>query len=96
LVRDTAQDLKHLDSSDNKKRLLQQKLTKEFQSWLQKFQEINKITVEKERSNPLPTAKPSHRNDQGYQSNRSSTQSLEMDLEKQNLVDSASRKYLDD
>jgi t-SNARE complex subunit (syntaxin) len=61
LSKDTAQDFKLLDyekaptqEERNKKKLLQQKLMKDFQTWLQKYQEISKMAAEKERSSPLP------------------------------------------
>jgi len=62
LIKETAQSLKHVDygssaSYDNKKRLVHQKLAKDFQSWGQVFQEICKISAEKERANPVTLLK---------------------------------------
>jgi len=62
LIKETAQNLKHVDygssaSYDNKKRLVHQKLAKDFQSWGQVFQEISKISAEKERANPVTMLK---------------------------------------
>jgi len=54
LVKSTSQDLKALNTSSSKSHVLQQKLLKDLQTWVTKFQEINKIAVEKERANPVP------------------------------------------
>jgi t-SNARE complex subunit (syntaxin) len=54
LVKSTSQDLKALNTSSSKNHVLQQKLLKDLQTWVTKFQEINKIAVEKERANPVP------------------------------------------
>eukprot|EP00027_Filamoeba_sp_ATCC50430_P015914 CAMPEP_0168573836 /NCGR_PEP_ID=MMETSP0413-20121227/18750_1 /TAXON_ID=136452 /ORGANISM="Filamoeba nolandi, Strain NC-AS-23-1" /LENGTH=207 /DNA_ID=CAMNT_0008607119 /DNA_START=280 /DNA_END=900 /DNA_ORIENTATION=- len=68
MVKDTAQEFKALETNEiyqqtltqderNKKRILQQKLMKDFQLTIQKFQEINKLSVEKEKANPLSNSK---------------------------------------
>jgi len=59
LIKTTAQDFKFLDhqysgEERTRKRTVQQKLMKEFQLWGQKFQEVNKFSVDKEKSNPPP------------------------------------------
>jgi syntaxin 7 len=63
LAKQTAEDLRSIstDSGDwddrNKGRIVQQKLMKELQSFLQKFQELTKFTAKQERAFPAPAPK---------------------------------------
>jgi len=63
LAKEAADDLKNINPDSggwddrNKKRIVQQKLMKELQAFLQKFQELTKFTAKQERAFPAPAPK---------------------------------------
>lgn len=55
-IRDLSGNVRGSPEERNQQKMVHQKLTKDFGVWLQKFQEISKISAQKERSTPLPAA----------------------------------------
>jgi len=55
-IRDLSGNIRGTPEERNQQKMVHQKLTKDFGVWLQKFQEISKISAQKERSTPLPAA----------------------------------------
>jgi len=53
LGKDAADDLKTFTKTGGDKKS-QQKLTKDLQTWLQKFQEVHRMAADKEQNTPLP------------------------------------------
>lgn len=61
LARDTTAQLKQLSSHNqgsSQNKMIHQKLTKDFSVWLGKFQELSKISAQKERTLPPPKQAP--------------------------------------
>jgi len=56
IVKEANQDIKDFSHEDGpKNKILQAKLMKDFQMWCQKFQEVTKLSAQKEREIPLPS-----------------------------------------
>jgi len=91
---DTAQSLKSLHDSrssgpaeDKTRKFQQQKLVKDFQTVLQRFQEISKVAAEKERNTPLPQKQQKLQNAYAYDEE-------EVDYEKQGLMEAQRTQQL--
>jgi len=92
---DTAQSMKSLHDTrssgpqeDKTRKFQQQKLVKDFQIILQRFQEISKIAAEKERNTPLP--QKSQKSQNAY----ASYDDEPVDYEKQGLIEAQRTQQL--
>jgi len=94
LAKSTTDNVKIYDSTErgggSDKRILQQKLTKDLQTWLKKFQEVYKFCTEKESKTPLaekpikkeslPSTFPVNNNDNNFYTSK-------MDVENQTILE---------
>jgi len=53
LIRETNQEIRQLSNGPEKNKMLQSKLAKDFQTWCQRFQDVSKLSAQKEREFPL-------------------------------------------
>jgi len=91
LCKDTTESLKALESDRNSTdRIAQQKITKDLQFWVKKFQESYKAASDRERSTPLPsvTTTSSKRQTPGFPQGSYEYDDPTDDVEKQGLMDS--------
>jgi len=101
LARDTTAQLKQLSTHNqgsNQNKMVHQKLTKDFSVWLGKFQEISKISAQKERT-LLPPKQPQQPQQQNRQPDtfpqaHGNYDDYHTETEKQSLLESSRKQQL--
>jgi len=98
LARDTTAQLKQLSThtqGPNQNKMVYQKLTKDFSVWLGKFQEISKVSAEKERT-LLPPKQPQQKNRQPdtFPQAHGNYDDYHAETEKQSLLESSRKQQL--
>jgi len=93
LSKEVTESVRNFDSKDRgpEKRILQQKLTKDLQHWIQKFQEVYKFATDKDRSTPVPINRPKTNSSFPVNANYEYN-NPQVDYEKESLMESSRRE----